>query len=132
MRCQRRLIFAGVMCLLLSGSAIMFTQTQGSQTYQTGSIMEVKVHQPAAETENGDKQYDISVKVGKTLYVVLYTAPSGSNAVEYRAGMDLPVSIQGDTMKFSDLLGRTQSVPILSRKPVESKKPKEASAKTQN
>ncbi len=94
--------------------------------------MEVKIHQPSTENDGGAKQYDISVKVGNTLYVVLYTSPTGSNIVEYRAGMDMPVSIQGDTRKFNDLMGRSQSVPILSRKPIESKKPKEAPAKTQN
>jgi hypothetical protein len=83
--------------------------------YQVGSITAVNGH----ASGTGDRKvsrYDISVEVGNTLYVVLYTPPDGTYGVNYAAGLDLLVSVGNDTITFNDMLGRTSEVPILSRK----------------
>ncbi len=42
---------------------------------------------------NGDRpQYDVSLKIGDALYVVLF-APSGPTTVQYSAGMNLVVQV---------------------------------------
>jgi hypothetical protein len=89
-------------------------------SYQIGTIMEVKVHQPAP-TDDSKKQYDIVVKVGGTLYTVLFTPKPGSKVAEYSAGTDRPVLVETDTLKFSDLLGNPVAVPIVSRKQISKK-----------
>ena len=98
--------------------------SQETPSYQRGTLLEVKVHKPTGPDEAKAKQYDLSIKVKNTVYVVLYTPPTGSNTVEYMAGMDRPVYIEGDTMKFSDLTGKSQTLPILSRKELPVKKSK--------
>ena len=88
--------------------------SQTSAPYQIGTVMEVEDHQPTAQ-EDSTKRYDISVKVGKTLYVVLYTPQHGSDAAEYKTGLDFPVQVDGRTLRFNDALGRPVAVPILSQ-----------------
>jgi hypothetical protein len=89
---------------------------QNNSSYQIGTIMEVKRHEPSSNS--GHNQYDISVRVGDTLYLVLYTAAPGAKTAEYSAGTDRPVLINRDTMTFSDLRGNPVAVPILSRKSI--------------
>jgi len=98
--------------------------SQANSNYKTGTIMDVKVHPGSVDKTQVARQYDVSVKVESTLYVVLFTPPLGSNAVEYKAGLELPVLVDGNTMKFNDMTGRRVTVPILSRQNVD-KKPKE-------
>jgi hypothetical protein len=88
---------------------------QSRPAYEVGTILEVKVHQPAEKQDALMKRYDISVKVGNTIYLVLFTPPEGSNIVEYKTGLDLPVLVVGKTMKFTDTLGRPVIVPILNQ-----------------
>jgi len=114
-------IGAVVMITLVTGVKSL---SQETPSYQRGTLLEVKVHKPTAPDEANAKQYDLSIKVKNTIYVVLYTPPAGSNTVEYMAGMDRPVLIEGDTMKLSDLRGKTQTLPILSRKEVPAKRAK--------
>ena len=72
-----------------------------------------------ADGENPDvRKYDVSVKVGKTLYVVLYVPPDGTDTITHRAGLDLLVSVKPKTIAFNNLLGRKMEVPILSRKAI--------------
>ena len=94
---------------------------QADSSFQTGTIMAVKAHGNTQQTDTTANKYDVSVKVGSTLYVVLYTSPPGVNTVQYREGMNMMVSIQGDKLKFNDLMGNTQTVPILSRTEVPAK-----------
>ena len=66
------------------------------------------------KAENSDRpQYDVSLKVGDTVYVVLY-APSGPTTVEYSVGMNVVVQVGSESIKFTKL-GRTSEVPILRR-----------------
>jgi hypothetical protein len=104
--------------LFIVGLLILLTRSafcQSGPAYELGTILQVKVHQAATEEEASVKRYDISVKVGKTIYLVLFTPPEGSNIVEYKTGLDLPVLVEGKTMKFTDTLGRPMIVPILSQ-----------------
>ena len=81
--------------------------------------MAVAAHPPIQnENEASVRKYDVSVKVGKTMYVVLFTPPDGTDTITHRAGIDLLVSVGQKTMAFNNLLGRKIEVPIVSRKPV--------------
>jgi hypothetical protein len=91
-----------------------FSQAAGK--YQVGTITEVKIHQPAVDGASEAVSYDVSVKVGDTLYLVLYTPPLAMNTVKYAAGHDLLVLVGKDTITYNDLLGRSIEVPIVSRK----------------
>src|SRR4051812_47088385 len=66
---------------------------QSTSKYQVGTITEVKVHQAAGGGASDAASYDVSVKVGDTLYVVLYTPALGEDTVKYAAGRDLLVLV---------------------------------------
>lgn len=85
--------------------------------YQVGTITEVKVHQTAGTGASDAASYDVSVKVGDTIYVVLYTPPLGEETVKYSAGRDLLVLVGKRTITYNDLLGQSYEVPIESQKP---------------
>jgi hypothetical protein len=71
----------------------------------------------AETTDHNLPKYDVSLKVGNMLYVVLYVPPAhGSNAIIHRAGRDLLVSVGAKTVFFNDQLGRRFGAPILSQK----------------
>src|SRR5258705_75852 len=61
--------------------------------------------------------YDVSVKVGDTIYVVLYTPALGEDNLKYAAGRDLLVLVGKNTITYNDILGRSFAVPIESHKP---------------
>ena len=90
---------------------------QSTSKYQVGTITEVKVHQTAGSGASDVVSYDVSVKVGDTIYVVLYTPPLGEETVKYSAGRDLLVLVGKRTITYNDLLGQSYEVPIESQKP---------------
>lgn len=81
--------------------------------------MGVAIH-PNAPGDPAVPRYDVTLKVGNNVYVVLYTPPQGQNTVEYAAGMDILVLVQNNSIRFSKL-GTTGEAPIQRREalPVE-------------
>src|SRR5689334_2260725 len=80
---MRNLIIVLVVC---SATFLALAQTSPSQ-WQPGTITAVTPHQAGSVEHASDTvRYDVSIKVGNTVYVVLYTPPNGSNTVEYRRG----------------------------------------------
>jgi len=61
--------------------------------------------------------YDVSVKVGDTIYVVRYTPSLGEGTVKYAAGRDLLVLVGKSTIRYNDILGRSYDVPIETQRP---------------
>jgi hypothetical protein len=109
------LIFALVIILCF---AVSRSFGEEKKPYQAGTIVDVKVHQSAPDTDAGTKKFDVSVKVGNKIYVVLYSPPGGQDFAEYGVGMARTVLVEGDLMKLNDLLGRTRVLPVLSVKDV--------------
>jgi hypothetical protein len=109
--------------LRLAGVLLIFLTTfpafgQSTSKYQVGTITEVKVHQAAGSGVSDATSYDVSIKVGDTIYVVLYTPALGEDTVKYVTGRDLLVLVGKSTITYNDILGRSFAVPIESRKPV--------------
>jgi hypothetical protein len=96
------LIFAVIIILCFAGKRSL---GEDKKVYQAGTIVDIKAHQPAPGTDNGKKEFDVSIKVGNKIYVVLYSPPGGQDFAEYGVGMDRTVFVEGDTMKLNDLLG---------------------------
>ena len=96
---------------------------QSASKYQVGTITEVKVHQTAGSGASDAASYDVSVKVGDTIYVVLYTPPLGEKTVKYAAGRELLVLVGKRTIRYNDILGQSFDVPIESQKSVAKPKP---------
>ena len=109
--CVRATVTVSLTCLL---AAFAFGQSSGS-SYQPGSITAVKDHQGAADKPEKTASYDVSLKVGNAVYVVLYTPALGTDITKFAVGKGLLVSVGSNTITFNDSLGRTIEVSILSR-----------------
>jgi hypothetical protein len=103
-----------LLCILLTVFPVF---GQSTSKYQVGTITEVKVHQTAGSGASDAASYDVSVKVGDTVYVVLYTPAPGEDTVKYAAGRDLLVLVGKNRITYNDILGRSYDVPIESQKP---------------
>jgi hypothetical protein len=87
-----------------------------SSKYQPGTVTAVTAHQNAPGQAATDvARYDVSVKIGNVLYVVLYTPLHGANSVEYSAGIEMLFSVGTDTLTFNSKLSGTTELPILRR-----------------
>lgn len=98
---------------------------QTASKWQIATITDVRPHPVPGEDASDPVTYDISVKVGDTIYLVLYTTPMGELAPKYASGHELLVLVGKNTVTYNDMLGRSYQVPIESQKSVsESKRPK--------
>ena len=110
---MRKLIGVIALCLLTFPALC-----QTTSKWQIATITEVRPHSAAGEDASDPITYDVSVKVGDTIYLVRYTTPMGELAPKYAAGRDLLVSVGKDTITYNDILGRSLQVPIESQRPV--------------
>ena len=128
---KREIIRAG---LILAGAVLMaaayMTATDAPPTarsakWQVATIMEVKIHLPAAGEDANAIQYDVTVRVGDTEYVVLYVPPDGGfkEGVKYKLGIGGLVLVGTDTIKYNDDLGNTREVRIISRRSIAANSP---------
>ena len=109
-----RRLMAAIVLSLLTFPAL----SQSSSKYQIAVVTEVKPHEAAAGDSASDRpRYDVSVKVGETIYVVLYTEPWGELPAKYATGHELLVSVGKDAITYNDMLGRSLQVPIESQRP---------------
>jgi hypothetical protein len=90
--------------------------------WEVATIIDCKTHQTVGSTASDVVSYDVSVKVGDTVYLVLYTPPLGLSTVKYAGGRQLLVLIGKKTIKYNDILGQSLEVPIISQKPAASAK----------
>lgn len=117
---MRRLTAVMALCLLTFPALC-----QSTSKYQIAIITEVKPRQAAGDNASDPTSYDVSVKVGDTIYVVLYTQPLGEIPAKYDTGHELLVLVGKDTITYNDILGRSLQVPIENQRPTgESKRAK--------
>jgi hypothetical protein len=109
----RRLIPVFTLCLLTLPALC-----QSASKWQVATITEVKPHPAAGEDASDPITYDVTVKVGGTIYLVRYTTPAGEILPKYAAGRDLLVFVGKNTITYNDILGRPLQVPIESQRPV--------------
>jgi hypothetical protein len=115
---MRRLIVVVTLCLL---TLAVFGQS--TSKYQVAIITEVKPRQAAGDGASDPTSYDVWVKVGDTIYLVLYTQPMGEIPAKYETGRELLVLVGKKTITYNDVLGRSLQVPIESQRPVAEPKP---------
>jgi hypothetical protein len=108
----RKLIGVIALCLLTFPALC-----QTTSKWQIASIIEVRPHLAEGEDATDPITYDISVKVGDTIYLVRYTTPAGEIAPKYAGGRELLVLVGKNTITYNDMLGRSLQVPIQSQRP---------------
>ena len=109
---MQRLIVVVTLCLLTLAAF-----GESTPKYQVAIITEVNARQVAGDSESDTAIYDVSVKVGNTIYVVLYTPPLGELPPKYARGHELLVLVGKNTITYNDTLGRSLQVPIESQRP---------------
>jgi hypothetical protein len=86
--------------------------------YEVATILDVKPHQSAGDSSSSAAAgYDISVRVGNTIYLVLYTDTAGAGTAKYAVGREILVHVGKNTITYNDILGQSHDVPIISQKP---------------
>jgi hypothetical protein len=100
----------GAICLCLA-SLPLFAQPQSK--YEVATIMDVQTHESSASDV---ASYDVTVKVGGTIYLVLYTPAVDTPVVKYVAGRELLVLVGDNTITYNDMLGQSWEVPIVSQR----------------
>jgi|SRR5882724_3087865 hypothetical protein len=106
-----------LLCAICICLASVSAVCQSTGKYQVGTITCVTPHQGAGDAASETVSYDVCVKVEDTIYVVLYTPPLKLKTVRYATGRDLLVLVGKKTITYSDILGQSLEVPILSQKP---------------
>ncbi|HXZ79183.1 MAG TPA: hypothetical protein VEG30_04580 [Terriglobales bacterium] len=106
-----------LMCLFCICLVTISMFCQSASNYQVATITAVKPHQPAGDSERNAGGYEVSLKAGNTIYVVLYTPPQGADTVKYAAGRDVLVLVGKKTITYNNILGESIEVPIISQKP---------------
>ena len=107
--------------VIASAVTVALGQTPSAK-YQNGTIVKMAEHQEAVAAKSDEHppvRYDVSLRVKDTVYVVLFTPPPGTYGSQYMTGMDLLVLIEGNTVTFNDMLGRSIKSPIISQSPAE-------------
>jgi len=108
----RKLVVVIALCLLALPALC-----QAASKYQLAIITAVKPRDAAGSSTSDPARYDVSVKVGDTIYVILYTQPLGELPPKYATGHELLVLVGKDTITYNDMLGRSLQVPIESQRP---------------
>jgi hypothetical protein len=104
-----------VICIFLAAFPLWGdSSAKPSPKYEVATITDVQSH---ADSGSGAVRYEVSVRVGKTIYVVLYTPSLGIDTIKYAAGRELLVQVNEKTITYNDILGQSLEVPIFSQKP---------------
>ena len=109
--------------LAMSVAVVSASGQTASTEYQTGTITAVTARQSPGQHDTDVTQYDVSVRVGDTQYVVLYTPANGANTVKFSAGIQLPVLVGCTTLTFNSPVSGKTEVPILSHEALPAKSP---------
>jgi len=108
----RKLIPVFALCLLTLPALC-----QSASKWQVATITEVKPHPAPGEDISDPVTFDVSVKVGGTIYLVRYSTPLGEIPPKYATGRELLVFVGKNTITYNDMLGRSFQVPIESQRP---------------
>jgi len=102
-------------CICLSALPAV---SQRAVKYEVATIITVKPHPSGTDDPlTGIASYEISTRVGDTVYLVLYTDKLGTKTIQYAGGRQLLVLVGKTTILYNDILGQSHELPIISRKP---------------
>lgn len=109
-----------VICVLIAFLCVTVQTASGERNdWQAGTVLKVKAHQATTGESHGTPtKYDVSMKIGNKIYVVLYAPEQAAPEPEFYVGMARTVLVEGEFVKFNDLLGNIHRMRILSSKDV--------------
>ena len=111
-----KLLLRILIALITLLPALVLAQSSStSLTYQPATIIAVNPHPSAGNLNPDGALYEVSVKVNRTLYVVVTKSPSPSGSIQYSVGREVLVKVGDDTITWNDIMGESHEVPIISR-----------------
>ena len=113
-------LFLGLLLALVPAVAFAQSVSSGSSgysgsSYELATITGVKPYDPGENVDPQAALYEVSVKVGRTYYVVLTTSPDHSPAILYAVGRQILVLVGENTITWNDIMGQSHEVAIQSR-----------------
>lgn len=109
--------FALIICICLC-AVFAYSQSAAKTKYRIATVLEVVRHDSNGVADSSTPVYDVSVRVGNMIYVVLYTPPFGMQNAKYAAGAEVVVLVGEKTITYNDISGNSVEVPILRRKTI--------------
>jgi hypothetical protein len=91
-------------------------ESVGRAKFQIATILTVQPHSSDANSDSSALSYDVSVQIGNTVYLVLYTPRLGLQTAKYAAGRQVLVRVGEKTLTYNDISGNIIEVPIVARK----------------
>src|SRR5664279_4602174 len=107
-------LLLGTLIFLLP-ALVLAQSSSTSLTYQPATIIAVNPHPSAGNSNPNDALYEVSVKVKRTLYVVVTTSPSLSGSIQYAVGREVLVKVGDNTITCNDIMGESHEVPIIRK-----------------
>ena len=104
--------------IILLPALVLAQSSSTPSAYQPATIVAVNPHPSAGNSNPDETLYEVSVKVNRTLYVVVTTSPPPSGIIRYAVGREVLVRVGEDTITWNDILGQSHDVPIISRSPL--------------
>ena len=101
--------------IILLPAVVLAQSSSTSLTYQPATIIAVNPHPSAGDSNPDDALYEVSIRAGQTVYVVLTPVPSPSGSALYAVGRQVLVRIGEDTITWNDIMGQSYKATILSR-----------------
>src|SRR5258708_5104246 len=98
---------ARLMCVICICIVTLPAFCEQAAKWEVAIIIEVKPHQAVSDSGSDVASYDVSVKVGSTVYLVLYTPPFGMSTVKSAGGRQMLVLVGKKTIKYNDMLGQS-------------------------
>jgi hypothetical protein len=91
-------------------------ETSEAQKCHVATITAVQPHELTSSAQNSVSSYDVSLKVGNTSCLVLYTPPRGSvDTIQYGVGGKIRVLPAENKITFTDELGDSLEAQIFSK-----------------
>jgi hypothetical protein len=126
---KKKLFCSGLIlaCALLTTAVYVTAADQAAKSsspkWEVATIIAVKSHPHTPGEEANIARYDVTVRVGKAEYIVLYAPPNGidRDLMLNRLGIDGLVLVGKDIIKYNDDLGNIHEVSIISRRVIGAK-----------
>ncbi len=86
--------------------------SQSTSAYTVGTITAVVPHQTATNTDTHTSSYDVTLKIGDTLYLVLYTPQYGMETARFATGREASLLVGTQTIKLTTCSEAVQKCPL--------------------
>jgi len=105
--------------LMLLLPALVLAQSPSTPAaFELATIIDAKPLSSPESPNLDERLYEVSMKVGQTVYLVLTPLAAPSETILYAEGRQLRIRIGEDTITWNDAMGQRYKSPIISKTPI--------------